>query len=432
MTIFVAIIFVFLAVVIINLGVKIEKKTTPKAIVTELLDNAYSKIIDFFDTRKINESFNYKSRVVVRNKVTDNDDLNANYTFLKHLFSEVKDEDYYIDLDFDRINKQILFKFEEALLGSTIKGKYLIKNATSYYYLEDILNRYVNDGSNNYFENISSNLLSDNLDYLREFIYASLKDNLKDSYFTKYDDMITLNDKKQKVYKITLKINNKILKEVEKNIYQDIRSSPKALQIMSSFSKRLAQENIYFLPLEDNESFVINVYIDKIFNKLKRLEVANLLGDEESKMTYSVDQDKLLYFTTNEWIDFIFKLDDKEISILDKNNKKIGSLNTLKNANSKSVNFYLNDEDNNVELVYEDKYDGSSGDFKNTKLFTLKIARQRSDIIDFSYSATSNYSDVNKIEEDLSNVILKSSISKEEQAKMDDISDDSKFLKMIR
>ena len=83
-------------------------------------------------------------------------------------------------------------------------------------------------------------------------------------------------------------------------------------------------------------------------------------------------------------------------------------------------------------MVYEDKYDGSSGDFKNTKLFTLKVARQRSDIIDFSYSATSNYSDVNKIEEDLSNVILKSSISKEEQAKMDDISDDSKFLKMIR
>ena len=68
-----------------------------------------------------------------------------------------------------------------------ITSKYYINNSTEYLFVNGIVKNYVNEGSSNYFEMLDEdNTIKTNIDYLYDFIFESIKKNIKDEYFEVY------------------------------------------------------------------------------------------------------------------------------------------------------------------------------------------------------------------------------------------------------
>ena len=142
-------------------------------------------------------SFDMTSDIYLLEKVNNYNNLDIKYSFSQ-----------------DFKNKKLLFKIDESIKDEKIlDSKYYVYNSTKYYFVNGILSNYVNEGSNNYFESISSeNTLNDNIDYLYKFIIDSISNNMEKGSFESKSN-ININGTDVDVLKITFKTKpqNKII-----------------------------------------------------------------------------------------------------------------------------------------------------------------------------------------------------------------------------
>ncbi|MCI8460165.1 MAG: hypothetical protein HFE81_02085, partial [Bacilli bacterium] len=183
-----------IAIVLIGIGVYFNMITSNNYIMGTAIDKSDSLLKNYLEnnSHQIKDNYTLNSKInfnldseEARNKsITDLEALKR-VNYLKNL-SLMNIE---INLKKDAKKKRLLFELDEKILEEEIVNyKYLIENSTEYYFLNNFLNNYVNDGSCNYFESLNSeNTSEDNIIYLHDFLIESLKKNLKDEYFERYD-----------------------------------------------------------------------------------------------------------------------------------------------------------------------------------------------------------------------------------------------------
>ena len=181
--------FLFIAIlgiVLIKTGLYFQKLSSPKHIYKEGIEIVSVRLEDLFkidnkyqfgDDFKVNGSidFNIASEEYKKKSLTDIDykkknNLVNNLSKMDIIYSfnqSKKDKKQYLTID-EKINNEKVLNY-----------KYLVENSTKYYFVESVINNYINDGNNNYFEIFTEGETTvSNLDYMYEFLKDALAEEL--------------------------------------------------------------------------------------------------------------------------------------------------------------------------------------------------------------------------------------------------------------
>lgn len=323
-------------------------------------------------------------------------------------------------------DKKVLASFsskinEEELLNF----KYLVENSTGYYFVDGFLDNYVNNGSCNYFESLDAeNSTEENIKYLYEFVIASLKDNLKEDYFKKSVTETNILGEKTETNLVSIRIDDKIYKEILKGVLKDLKSDERANKILTSidkdFSKAKIRDNTTYI--KNNASYTFNIYTSKFFNKFLKIELVHLDGDSRDSITYEGNEnDGNIYFSDKEKVNFIieckFNENKYEFRIKDSVEKEFGSLKLEFDSKSKSINFIFEEDSVKLDLLYVSKNIGkeSKNNYTNEQKLTFKYAENKISKYDGDVIITSKVSREAVINEDISNAVLKSTLTDQQK-----------------
>ena len=436
MIILIVIAIVLVASGFIYLGINLNKKATSSVIVTTVLDDILAKVNSFFynDKQDYKKDFDFSSNIMIDNKVSGKDNLNANYKLLKSIVKDIKPYEANIKYQQNTKEKKLFLQIDELLEKTRLNAKLLVENATEYYFIDNYTKTYVNNGTNNYFENLVNNSNEDNFKYLKDFIYQSFKDNLKEDYFTKYSTEVSINGKVEKVNRISIKFTNERLQKIFDNILNDLKNDERACLILSNYDKDFKKKKYLGTFLNDDTSITLNIYVDRWFSKFRKLEIVNLVGNDEGKITYEEDDDnerKVIYIISNNKVDEYIEIKNKKITIYNATNKNIGSVDIEKDKKKKLISFYLNDDNNHLEFSFKDQNEKKDNQLNNEKELILKLRVNKEDIIDLALKSEESYLEGTAIEEKVDEVVLESSMNADDKKEIEKI-EGSKFLQLIK
>ena len=145
-----------------------------------------------------------------------------------------------------------------------------------YIYLKNIYDKYIESDSTDAIESQSGQ--TDDIIYLVNKVKQSFLTALTTSDFTTEDKTIDVNNQKINTSKITLKLTDKRLKEIEKVILTDMKNDSKCLEILNKFSDEVdaqteLDEAIASLDNEVllDEDIAIDMYVND--NKIIKLDI---------------------------------------------------------------------------------------------------------------------------------------------------------------
>ena len=432
--IIIIVLLVLIAAGSIFLGFYFAKLTKINHIVGVGIDKIDAKVSNYV---KVDRKYNLGDSFAV--KTTLDFDLDSE-DYLKKSSTDVEYQEKYktiknlsnskndIVLIQDKKKKKALFEVHSLLNEEKLLDyKFLIDNATEYYYVEDIMKKYINNGTNNYFEILDEeNTTIDNIDYLHEAIVKALKNSLKEEYFDKTRVNENINGSSTNVNRVSIRLDDKrmhlIINDVIDNLKQDERANKILTSTFKDFSKYKIKNSQTILGKK--ESYTLNIYTSKYLNNILKYELIHLDGDEKKTYTYEGTLEKgNLYYSEDSTIIYKMNITDNnkifECKIYDSKDKEIGELKVEKNDNSIYYSFNFDDTKKKYDIIYSSKYSNfkENNSFNNEKKISFKYIKNKVSILSGTVTMNSEVNKQTKIEEELSDVVLKSTLTEEETNK---------------
>ena len=203
-----------------------------------------------------------------------------------------------------------------------LTAKYYINDSTKYYFIKGLVDNYINDGGCNYFENINSTTTErDNFDYIYNFVFDSLKNNLKDEYFTSREE--------KDHYVAALTIDDVTLKKILNGVLKDLKEDKQARTILDNvdkniLKKKLSDDDI----IGKDENYKIYIYTTKILHKPLKYKVEKVSKESVETYIYEGNENKgTLRYIENDKIRYSVSIE------MDKNEIKA----KIKNSDSKEI-----------------------------------------------------------------------------------------------
>ena len=411
----IVIIVLVVAIILLAGGITISYLTSAKYVAKRAVKLMSENAVELANGRKtetgLEENFNKTSTIKV-NLQSDYfqalQALSPDYQILSNILRNLSGVETQVTTIQDQKNKKMLVNFDSKLAGEELANvKYLVDNATEYYFINGTTENYINNGNNGYFEALSSaTTAQENTEYIIEKIGSSAANNIKDEYLSEsYEDG-------NKKVTITLTEDNMV--EFLNNIIAELKEDSRANKIMTGYDKDFGKEKITKDDLHDIGTVTINIYIDKFFGTVKRYEMTT---SDNSGITYYEEENKTLELRMNN--ELIAKLDittsdDKmEAKITDGNGASIGSISISKTSTNYDVianittstltaNFGYNSQITNLKK-------GNSYDSSTT--VSLDVSANNVSLINGTIEVTSTTTNDTTINEDVSNSVLASTMT---------------------
>ena len=132
------------------------------------------------------------------------------------------------------------------------------------------------------------------MDYLSDFLVESFKKNLLDEYFSEKNMNEQIQGKNQGVKQISIRLDDKRIHKILKNVVKDLKEDTRSNLIMTSldpeFSKYKIDEEKTFL--EKDESITILVSAKRLTYEPVKVEIVYLKGNEKKSYVMEIDGDK--------------------------------------------------------------------------------------------------------------------------------------------
>jgi len=449
----IAIILIVVAIIMIGVGGYLTYLSNPKKIVGSGIEtmtaNFKNIIFDTDENLKIGDTFTIESDVTLNIQSdlmeplqtpqvatpatqpptqTQTPTVEASNKLLTNL-SKTQNK---IIIKQDKANKKAFLSLNSTYNNQNlISTKYLIENSTEYYYVDGFLNTYVNNGSSNYFESLTEQTTNrDNMIYLYEFITNSLKENLREEYFIKETEKTKIFDKEKNMTKVILKIDNFKATEISKNILNDLKNDQKATEILTSYDEDFPKTKIKddAVIFEDGEYITINSYADSLKYDIKKVEIIAVAQEQESKIVYEIDEDKtkLSFFENDKillYVDGKKLAEDKYIfDVKNESGKTLGTIKAEKNNNEKNVELDVSSENSRLYIRYNSNAsDIKDKSYKLNNEITFKIVSENTNVINATIKADSQISRSAEIKEDVSSAVLASTVSEQDQMKLEQV-----------
>lgn len=322
----------------------------------------------------------------------------------------------------DNKNKKLLVNIDSTLYNEPLFiGKYLIQDATTYYYINNFKDTYINNGNNNYFETITTKTTTENIKYLLDFIKSSFKSNLKNDYFEITEKEMVIANEKDTYNQITLNIDNDKAKKIINSILKDLKNDKESSKIITSINKNFNNYKITKKTqiLKENNSIVFNIYTDKMTYQIRKQEI--ILKNTDTKITISYDYNKRGEVLLNDEIIYYYHIDKNSdgsrINILSREQKNIGSIIYNNVNNLKVIEFNYSDSKYTISANYKVETSTIEKDKKHSIVnqFNLRITNNETELINANYLIDTIIENKAKIEEDISTSIFQSSVTEEEK-----------------
>ncbi len=427
-----SIFLILLALATISLGVYLNYLSKPKIVVTKVIDTMNENIKSLFSNRITlpdSNDFTMTSTITTTTNSVSSPLSNTSPEYQKFI-NNLTNTEATITLKQDATNKKLLLEYDTKLKKQPLlKGKYLITDATEYYFIDNYVSHYINNGSNNYFENLSKEATTEqNSIYLATFIINSFKNNLKEDYIHKYTEETSYLSKTETLTKLSIKFDNKIITEIAQNILKDLKNDAEASRILtnldSDFKNTKIKDNTTFL--NENESITFNIYTDKL-NNVKKIELINLNNNTEKRLSYEIsDTAKIMYFIENDQVSYILNIKQQtnylNIDLLNNNDQKLGSISLDNTKDTLTFTVSINSDKNKEEFSIQRKFSNvTKTSYNSNTTITIKEIDNNVDIIDSTINIENSYSTKVDINEDLTDATLANDLLPEEKTKIDNI-----------
>ena len=420
-------VMIIIAMTMISSGLYLNYHTNPKI----LLSKTFNNLIKIVENTKSNEDIT---------GISENFTLNSNIKFNignqsiqksidtkdtqnKNLITNLNNTTTNLTLVQDKTNKKMYASINSKLgQEELINAKYLVENATEYYYVKDIVNNYVNNGNSAYFEALNSaTTTKENIIYILQMTSKSLEKRLKNEYFTKTKEQTLLNNKIKKLNKISLKLTDTTTKELVNNIIIDLKEDKKANQILTSIDKNffkniIDNENKIF---NYNEIITINMYITNL-GDIKKYELIYLEKEKENKLTYEAETEQIYYIENNQIIyDIKYESseDEKNLIFYNDQGEEQGKIVYDKTINRTLINGNLKRKSDIIDIIYDSSIEDIEKNISYTNKinFLLKVSSPTGNIVNTTININNNLKSSTMINEDTTASVFASSLTEDEE-----------------
>ena len=423
---------IILSFCLIGVGIYFSHIATPKYIMGKVIDEFSLKIEDVwhdYDIYRTNDNytseniikFNFESEQLAKDSLTNPEALKS-YQFIKNL-NQLQSQ---LTIMKDSNNNKSFISLQQNLGNEEIlNAKYVIDNSTKYYFVNQVLNNYVNGGNCNYFESLSNeNTSSDNIEYLYHFIKKSLKNHLSEEYFNEYTTNQEIADKNQNIRCISLKLTDKTIKKILNDILNDLKKDKKANKILSGIDNNFNKSKISNKTsiLSKEESFTINVYTSTIMYKPIKYEIIHINKNDKSTLSYEKSKNQGdLYLANDNKVKYhlIIKSHNNTLSvnIFDSQETEIGSLQYTKNDKLISLDFDFDNSKNKYQLKLTSKFHDikrKEAYINNTEI-SFKHINNKISVLTGNIIIDTKLDNKVNITEDISNAVLSSTLTPEQR-----------------
>lgn len=420
-------------------GFILNKASKPKNVYDKVIDKIDENIFKYFELDKdylVGDDFQISGDIkyelegayYLQNSAVNPDDIKI-YNKINNLNNSKTTYTYIQNNEENKLYKDVKQTIgeEEVLLKKT-----LIEDTTEYVYINGVSDKYINNGTNIYFENISnSNTTKDNIEYLHQVVLNSFKASLEEKYFEKSKKKVNVNDQYKDTYQMSIMIDDKRLKEILNSVIKSIKKDQRANDIVSGFYidfenyKISDKERI----LDKNEKYLINIYTDKIWFNPVKYEIIHLNNNERETYAYTGDlEGRLTYIKNDEFkygIDVSINHKTYLFAFNNASGKNIGKIKLDKNSGMYNLDVDLSLDNKTYLVTYSSKYK----DLKKKESYTindyLKVKYSEDDIVKFSgdIKNTIKINTTNTIKEEVGDVIIRSSLTEEEENNYNNVKD---------
>lgn len=332
--------------------------------------------------------------------------LSPDYQGLSNLLRNLTNTETQITMIQDQKQKKMLINYDTKLSGESLANiKYLVDNATEYYYIDGLTPNYINNGNNSYFESLNSTTTTkENTEYMIEKITQATANNMKKEYLSE------TYEKNWKKITITLTENNMV--ELSNNILEELKKDTKANQIMTGYDKDFSKVKVTKEEISGLGTITINVYIDKLLGQIKKYDITN---NNDSIVFYEGKSKVLEMWSDNKLVtklDITQNNDKTNIKITNSTGTNIGDISINKTNTNYDIVADITTDEFSANFGYNsqitDLKEGNSYN-KNTKI-NLDITANNTVLFNGIIEITSTTTKDTTINEDVSNSVLASTV----------------------
>lgn len=421
----ISILLFFTATVLIVTGAYLSYITSPKRIIQTALATIRSSTYQdinpkkaFIDTNTINSNI----KLTATSEYLENLSLkDENYKKYVNLLNNISNISTQITISQDNITQEHLLSLNSSLYNEIlINQKQYIKQATEYFYSAGLRNTYINNGNNNYFvtngtkeENILSSSFASTL-------LTSLKDNLQNENFITSQEIISINNNTQSYNKVSLVLKKEDLLNLKNNIEKQLTNNKELNSLITTISRANPNIKIDNKTISKDTTVILNVYTNRFKSQILKYELVLQLSSDTYKIDYEYESKKGT-ITKNSNIIYTYTIDKKsnniKISIYSSKNKNIGSIVLDKMENYKEIIIDFNDSKLSILGNYQYEIKNITNGYLLKKILNLRITNNNMELININYIDNSTILPTANIKEDISNSVLRSSITTSEEEK---------------
>ena len=407
------IIIFIISLILLIAGIVLSYFSSAKYVATKAVKGLGQNVIELANSTNQNTGLEENFKVTSTIKVNLQSDyfqalssLSPDYQVVSNLLSNLSNTETQVTMTQDKQNKKLLINYDTKFSGEPLANvKYLVDNATEYYYIDGFTENYINNGNNGYFESLNSTTTTkENAEYIIEKITEAASNNIKDEYLSETYEK----DSK----KITITLTEDDMVEFLNNIIDELKKDSKANQIMTGYDKNFSKAKVTKSDVASLGTVTINIYIDKFIGQIKKYEIKS----NDDAITYYEGQNKVIEIRSKD--ELVTKLDittndDKiDIKITDGNNTNIGNLSINKTSTNYDVVANITTEEFSANFGYNSQItnlkQGNSYDSSTT--ISLDITANDAVLLNGTIEITSTTTNDTAINEDVSNSVLASTV----------------------
>ena len=361
----------------------------------------------------------FKDEALTDSKMLENlfliNNLNASKTTLS-IIHNTKDKKFFY-------NRQTI-KNDKVV----VNDKYLIDNSTEYYFVQNFLDNYVNDGNNTYFETIKEDVDAiDNIKYLYKLILESIPDCIDEDYYNVTDTTTYIDNKTESVHKVSIKLDNVKLRKIANRVLAKLKKDKRAFNILSGviddFSNyKITSKTKY---IGTNDTITINFYTKGTLNKTKKYEVIKTAPKSTEGFTYEVKNKKITLLKDNKVRYYLkYKLTNTNIKVevFNKSEKKIGSIVFDNTDTRKHLTIEIEDEvyDTSLDINYK-VTDKKSTSYKSNTKAIINIKKDGKNYLSGTANMDTKVNNKVTINEEVDDVTFSSEIPEEKKEELSNL-----------
>lgn len=406
-------ILLILALCLIAGGSILAYITSPKYVTTSVIKKTGKTLTNLMNN-KIETGLDENYKLTGNLKINLQSDYIQNlaltdpkYVSLAKLITNLTNTENSITIIQDKDNKKLFLDFEGKLNNNEILNtKYLVENATEYYYIDGLTNTYINNGNNSYFESLNSTTTTiDNNKYIIEKIFSSIANNINKNWIT------TSYQGKDKI--ITVTLDEEDILTLGNKVLQDLKKDTKAKEIMVGYNQNFEKQKLKKENVKGLGTIQLSIYQNKLTTKVEQYKLD--INNKASISYFDYGKTKEIELRNKDnyvKLNIVEDGDQTEITVINDKGVTLGNISITTTDTNYDVLIKVATEEANIDMEYNTQTTNvkKGKSYDNITTVSINISSKNEIIMSGAVTFDAKVTNDTTITEDISNSVLASTM----------------------